>query len=447
MQKKQATGIDTWAMLPVYGSIFVIICTIFLPWISIPVLKYSKFPTTYTFWEFDVCVQNVQKSIQEGGRLKMNAFTGRELEIFQYIGQGFKIAVIILTILMMISSLIVYKMKKKGVLYVKIAFLFAALCPLFVFFLIGAGNFFVNERMGRDNSFINLTIHSYIQMTSWQYGQMIICVLLFLFSGKFLDTQAEKKQQMYIERSMKKDRKIGKRTLVSLVLILLAIPFIIFFGIFFLNDRSDIFISMCIIGLSMIPFCMVFEGRNPQAREILLIAVMAAIAVVGRMAFFMVPQFKPVTAIVIIAGVGLGAEAGFLTGAMAGFVSNFFFGQGPWTPWQMFSFGIIGFLAGVIFSKSKNRRGSREAEWFHVFALCIFGGLATLVIYGLLMDTSTVFMASQKLTWQAFMAVYISGFPFNVIHAVSTVIFLFFLSLPMERKLDRIKKKYGILEA
>ena len=173
---------------------------------------------------------------------------------------------------------------------------------------------------------------------------------------------------------------------------------------------------------------------------------MAAIAVVGRMAFFMLPQFKPVTAIVIIAGVGLGAEAGFLTGAMAGFVSNFFFGQGPWTPWQMFSFGIIGFLAGVIFSKSKNRKGSREAEWLHVLTLCIFGGLATLVIYGLLMDTSTVFMSSQELTWQAFLAVYISGFPFNVIHAVSTVIFLFFLALPMERKLDRIKKKYGILE-
>ena len=81
-----------------------------------------------------------------------------------------------------------------------------------------------------------------------------------------------------------------------------------------------------------------------------------------------------------------------------------------------------------------------------LFRSCIFGGLATLVIYGLLMDTSTVFMSSQELTWQAFLAVYISGFPFNVIHAVSTVIFLFFLALPMERKLDRIKKKYGILE-
>lgn len=446
MQKKQATGVDTWAMLPVYGSIFVIICTIFLPWISIPVLKYSKLPTTYTFWNFDECIQNVQRSIQEGGKLKMNTFTGQELEILQTIGQILKIAAVLLIVAMLICGIVSYKMKKKGVVYVKILFFIAALYPVFVFLLIGAGNLFINERMGRTSDFINLTIHSYIQMTSWQYGQLIISALLFIFARKFLDTQAEKKQQMYIERSMKKDRRIGKRTLVSLLLILAAIPFVIFFGIFFLNDRSDIFISMCIIGLSMIPFCMVFEGRNPQAREILLIAVMAAIAVVGRMAFFMLPQFKPVTAIVIIAGVGLGAEAGFLTGAMAGFVSNFFFGQGPWTPWQMFSFGIIGFLAGVIFSKSKNRKGSREAEWLHVLTLCIFGGLATLVIYGLLMDTSTVFMSSQELTWQAFLAVYISGFPFNVIHAVSTVIFLFFLALPMERKLDRIKKKYGILE-
>lgn len=446
MQKKQATGVDTWAMLPLYGSIFVVICTIFLPWISIPVLKYSKLPTTYTFWRFDACIQNVQRSVQEGGKLHMDTFTGRELEILQNMGQVFKVVSIVLTGVMIACGIVSYTMKKKGVIYVKISFFLSALCPVLVFLLIGAGNFFINERMGRPSDFINLTIHSYIQMSSWQYGQMIISVILFLFAGRFLDTQAEKKQQMYIERSVKKDRKMGKRTLVSLILILAAIPFVIFFGIFFLNDRSDIFISMCIIGLSMIPFCMVFEGRNPQAREILLIAVMAAIAVVGRMAFFMVPQFKPVTAIVIIAGVGLGAEAGFLTGAMAGFVSNFFFGQGPWTPWQMFSFGIIGFLAGLIFSKSKSRRGSRKAEYIHVFILCVFGGLATLIIYGLLMDTSTVFMASQEFSWETFMAVYISGFPFNVIHAVSTVIFLFFLALPMERKLDRIKKKYGILE-
>ena len=138
-------------------------------------------------------------------------------------------------------------------------------------------------------------------------------------------------------------------------LILTAIPAVIFFGIFFLNDRSDYFIFLCIIILSMLPFFLVFENRRPQAREVVVIAVMAALAVAGRAAFFMLPQFKPTAAIVIIAGVGLGAEAGFLTGALAGFVSNFFFGQGPWTPWQMFAFGIVGFLGGLIFRRKRGK--------------------------------------------------------------------------------------------
>ena len=314
------------------------------------------------------------------------------------------------------------------------------------FCCIGAANLFINERMGRESNFINLTIHSYIQLTAWQYAQLILSVLMLIWAGKLLDTQAEYEVQKYIERSVKKDRGMGKRTLTAMVLILVAIPFVIFFGIFFLNDRSEIFISLCIIGLAMIPFFMVFEERKPQAREILLIAVMAAIAVAGRMAFFMLPQFKPVAAIVILAGVGLGAEAGFLTGAMAGFVSNFFFGQGPWTPWQMFSFGIIGFLAGLLFRSPGKRSGSRKKEWRHKILLCIYGGLSTLVIYGFFMDTASVTMVGQDLSWQAFAASYATGFPFNVIHGTSTVIFLFFLTIPMERKLDRIRKKYGILE-
>ena len=114
MQKKQATGVDTWAMLPVYGSIFVIICTIFLPWISIPVLKYSKLPTTYTFWNFDECVQNVQRSIQEGGKLKMDAFTIQELEILQNIGQILKVTAVFLIVAMLVCGIVSYKMKKKG---------------------------------------------------------------------------------------------------------------------------------------------------------------------------------------------------------------------------------------------------------------------------------------------------------------------------------------------
>ena len=139
----------------------------------------------------------------------------------------------------------------------------------------------------------------------------------------------------------KKKNKIGKRTKISAMLILIAIPLTILFGVFFLNDRKYYFISILILIYTMIPFFMIFEDRKPQGRELIVIAVLSAIAVAGRGAFYMLPQFKPVVAIVIIAGVCFGAESGFLVGAMSGFVSNFFFGQGPWTPWQMFCFGII----------------------------------------------------------------------------------------------------------
>ena len=68
------------------------------------------------------------------------------------------------------------------------------------------------------------------------------------------------------------------------------------------------------------------------------------------------PQFKPVVALVIIAGVCFGGETGFLVGAVTGFVSNFFFGQGPWTPWQMFALGIVGFIGGILFKKGFLRK-------------------------------------------------------------------------------------------
>ena len=108
-------------------------------------------------------------------------------------------------------------------------------------------------------------------------------------------------------------------------------------------------VALLIIVGTMIPFFAVFERRRSQARELVVLATLSALAVAGRVAFFFLPQFKPVCAIVVIAGACFGGESGFLVGAVAGFVSNFFFGQGPYTPWQMFCFGIVGFVAGLLF--------------------------------------------------------------------------------------------------
>lgn len=232
-------------------------------------------------------------------------------------------------------------------------------------------------------------------------------------------------------------KKIKKRTVIATLVIVILIPLTIAFGMIFLGDRKYLFISLMIIFETMLPFFMIFENRKPEARELIIIAVMAAIAVAGRAAFFMVPQFKPVLAIVIIAGIALGAEAGFLTGALTAFVSNFFFGQGPWTPWQMFAFGIIGFLAGVLYRKG----------WLSTkrVPLCTFGFFCALIIYGLLMDTCSIFTMGVG-TKAAAYTYYITGFPFNVIHGVATIVFLALLAKPMIEKLNRIKKKYGLME-
>ncbi|MCL2095973.1 MAG: ECF transporter S component [Oscillospiraceae bacterium] len=183
---------------------------------------------------------------------------------------------------------------------------------------------------------------------------------------------------------------------------------------------------------------MVFESRKPRARELVVIAVLCALGVAGRAAFFMLPQFKPVIAIVIIAGVALGGEAGFLVGAATAFVSNMFFGQGPLTPYQMFAFGIIGFLAGVLFKKGLLSRSRK--------ALSVFGAAAAFIIYGGIVNPAIIIIWQSPPTKEMFLAGYLQGIPMDLIHAAATVIFLLTISKPMLEKLDRIKIKYGLLE-
>lgn len=231
--------------------------------------------------------------------------------------------------------------------------------------------------------------------------------------------------------------KLKKRTWAAVIGILL-IPAIIAFGVIVLEDRSYYFVSLLILAVTMLPFLLVFEHRKPMARELVLLATLSALAVAGRAAFFMLPQFKPVVAIVILTAVTLGPEAGFLVGAVSGFVSNFFFGQGPWTPWQMFSFGIVGFLAGIL----AVRGILPKKRW----ALCLYGGIATVVIYGGIMNFSSAILFGGKLTVKSLLAIYASGVPFDLIHGASTVIFLFFLANPMMEKIGRMQKKYGLLE-
>ena len=186
---------------------------------------------------------------------------------------------------------------------------------------------------------------------------------------------------------------------------------------------------------SVLPFFLRFESAKPRPRDFMPIVVLAALAAAGRIVFGPLPNVMPVTAIVIVAGACFGKEGGFLTGALAALASNMFFGQGPWTPWQMYAWGLVGFVAGVLFFG--------RTQSVSLVAVLAYGLLSSLC-YGILLDSWHVVGFISPLNWKSALAGYAAGIPFNVGHALSTVVFLVLIYKPWIKKIDRIKLKFGI---
>lgn len=301
----------------------------------------------------------------------------------------------------------------------------SALLSLFIYFF-AAKNDILNELTdlngANELSFNHLII----------YGLFILFLLLTaVFSGR-------KSAPPVRIQTPKEKRKLSKRTSLSVALIVLFIPLTLFIGFFYMDTEQYYITALMILLECMIPFFMVFEGRKPKARELVIIAVFCALGIAGRAAFFMLPQFKPVLALTIIAGIAFGGETGFLVGAVTMLVSNILFSQGIWTPYQMFAMGIIGFLAGILFQKGWLRRSR--------ISLCIFGAICAIVIYGGIVNASTALVwGGEALNPDILLSYYIAGFPMDCIHAVATAIFLWFIAEPMLEKLDRIKVKYGLI--
>ena len=269
----------------------------------------------------------------------------------------------------------------------------------------------------------------FIGRYGWLYAVM------FLSFGIFAACISRKSSQRE-QRLM--TGKLSTRTKITLLLSLLLIPLTLWTGLKWGGGRKYMHISVAVIVETMLPFFLIFEGRKPRARELVILSVLSALAVGGRAVFFALPGFKPVAAMVILIGVAFGAEAGFMVGAMAMFCSNVLFGQGLWTPWQMFAMGIMGLLSGILFRKGLLHRNR--------FSLSVFGGLATFLIYGGIMNPASVLMYQANPNWQMILTAYITGIPADAVHALATVMFLWFLSESMLEKLDRVKVKYGLIE-
>jgi len=221
----------------------------------------------------------------------------------------------------------------------------------------------------------------------------------------------------------------GLRKAIKIAVPFILIPAIIAAGIFVFDEKRYAFISIAVAILSMSLFIAGFEKKQIGTRRLIIVAVMVALSVVGRF----IPLFKPITAITIITAMYLGSEAGFLVGSLSAVISNFYFGQGPWTPFQMFAWGMIGLLAGFLALPLKKNR----------VLLLVYGFLSG-VVYSVIMDAWTVLWYNQSLDLTLYLTALGTALPYTIMYSVSNVIFLLLFAKPFGEKLERVKLKYGV---
>lgn len=229
----------------------------------------------------------------------------------------------------------------------------------------------------------------------------------------------------------KPDSAVRKGVTAGLLLIL--IPILVVGGALIFEEKHYAWIALCVAVLSCLPLFFRFESRASTAKELVVLAVLVAVSAAGRLAFAWAPGFKPVTAVTVIAAVYLGKEAGFVVGSLSAVVSNFYFGQGPWTPFQMFAWGFLGFMAGVLAAPLKRRK-----VW-----MILYGILAG-VLFSAIMDVWTTLWADGTFNPGRYLAACAAALPFTLEYAVSNVVFLLLLTKPIGEKLERIKRKYGL---
>lgn len=213
-----------------------------------------------------------------------------------------------------------------------------------------------------------------------------------------------------------------------------SVVLLIVLGVRMMADRKYNLVSLMIVLTACFAFYLTYEKREGSIRRMVLLAVMTAISVAGRFIFGPIPFFKPVTAIVVLTGIYMGPESGFLVGSLSAVISNIFFGQGPWTPFQMLSWGLIGLMAGIPGLRALLRyRGP-------LVLYGIFAGMA----YSGIMDIWTVLSLGYGWSWPRYLAALGTAVPVTITYCVSNVVFLMLTIKPIGEKMNRIQVKHGI---
>lgn len=212
---------------------------------------------------------------------------------------------------------------------------------------------------------------------------------------------------------------------------LVALPSVMLLWAWLRLPNAALVTSACAC-VALVPFFVGFEKSRGRARDLMPIVVLTALTVAGRLVFAPVPAVKPIIAIVVMGGLCFGREQGFMIGALGMLVSNVFFGQGPWTPWQMFSMGLVGYLAGVM-----GGHGRLRQRW----SIAAFGASMAL-LYGFILDTWTIVGFVSDANAASVLTTYVAGLANNVASAIGTAAFLFPIARSWPRIFGRIKARY-----
>ena len=221
----------------------------------------------------------------------------------------------------------------------------------------------------------------------------------------------------------------GIRSFIRTAFPFIFIPVFTILGSAFFDSGKHLIISLGVAVMTLLVFVSGYEKKKTGSRRMVIASVMIALCVLGRF----IPVFKPITALTIITGMYLGGETGFLVGSLSAVISNIFAGQGPWTAFQMLSWGLIGLIAGLAAKPLKTSR----------ILLLVYGALSG-IAYSFIMDIWTTLWYSGGFDTAVYLSALVTAIPYTVSYAVSNFIFLLFLAKPFGEKLERLHIKYGV---
>ena len=191
--------------------------------------------------------------------------------------------------------------------------------------------------------------------------------------------------------------------------------------------------SLAILALAIVAGFAWFERSRPSARIVAAVAALAALGIAGRVALAPIPNLVATTDVALLAGYALGGGPGFAVGAISGLVSNFWLGQGPWTPWQMAGWGLVG-VGGAVLARLSGRRLGR-------LQLALWAAAAGLA-YGALLDLSVMVSYGGEQSLDRYLALSARGIPFNVIHAAGNFTLMLAAGPALIRMLDRYRDRF-----